>query len=64
MAIENKCMESIFSLTGEEGGDSVNLVDYLRYLGQLLHRSDNDRPEVLRKIWKVRQIWGHLWKFL
>ena len=29
-----------------------------------MHKSDDDCPEVLRNIWKLRQVWGSLGKLL
>ena len=44
--------------------ESVWGVDSSSYLGRILQRSDDNWPEVLRNIWKERQVWGHLGKLL
>ena len=49
---------------GEDGAESIDGVDVLKYLGRLLERSDDGCPEVLRKNRKVRQVWGCQWKFM
>ena len=62
--ITKKCTEVNFSLMGEEGADNIKGVDIFKYLGRPLDRSDDNWTEVLRNIQKVRQVLGHLGKFL
>ena len=64
MAIANKCTEAIFRLTGEDGAESVDGFDSFKYLERLLHESDDRWLAALKKIRKVRQVWGRLGKFL
>ena len=42
VAIANKCTEAIFSLTVEDGVESVEGVQVLNYLGWTLYQSDYD----------------------
>ena len=39
-------------------------MDSFKYLGWVLHRLDEDWPEVRWKIWRARQVWGRLGKLL
>ena len=57
-------MEADFSLKGEDGAESLNGVDSFRYLGRILHRSNDNWPVVLRNIWKARQVWDNLGELL
>ena len=40
--IANKCMEATFNLTGEDGSEKFEGVDSFKYLGRIMHWSDND----------------------
>ena len=62
--IEAKCMGVTFSLTGDNGAGCFKGVDDFKYLGQVLHRTENDCLAVLRNICRVRQVWGRLGKLL
>ena len=42
MKIANKCMEATFNLTGEDGSEKFEGVDSFKYLGRIMHWSDND----------------------
>ena len=53
-----------FSLTRKEREYFVERLDYFKYLGKILHRSDEDWTVVLRNIRRVRQVWGRLEKLL
>ena len=53
-----------FSLTGDNGAECFECVDSFKYLGRVLHQTDDDCPTVLRNIQRVRQVWGRLGKFL
>ena len=64
MAIVNKCTEVVFSLVRKDEAENIEEVDAFNYLGRLLHRSENDWPEVLRNIRMARKVWGNLWKLL
>ena len=64
VAIANKCTEDTFGFTGEYGAESIEGVESFRYLGRLLHRSENDCLAVRGNIWKARQVWGCLGKLL
>ena len=39
-------------------------VDSFKYLGRILHHTDEDWPAVCRKIWRARQVWGRSGKLL
>ena len=64
MEIAEKYTEANFSLTGEDGAEFFKGVDYFKYLGQVLHREDDEWPEVLGNIRRERQVWGRLGKLL
>ena len=64
MEIAEKCMGSTFSLTGEDGAECFEGVDYFNYFGRVPHRSDEDWAVVHQSIWRERQVWGKLGKFL
>ena len=64
MEISEKCTGSTFSLTGEDRAECFEEVDSFKYLGRVLHGSDEYWPVVCRNIWRVRQVWGWLGKFL
>ena len=64
MAIANKCTWVTFSLAWEDGADSVEVFHSFKYLGRILHWSDDKLPAVLRNIQKLKQSWGHLGKLL
>ena len=64
MGISEKCTGENFILTGKDGAECFEGVGSFKYLGQVLHRSDEDWPVVLRNIWSSRQVWGRLGKFL
>ena len=57
MKIAANCTGSTFSLTGNDGEDFFEEVDYFKYLGRILHRSDEDWPEVCHNIRRARQVW-------
>ena len=52
-------MEATFNLTGEDGSEKFEGVDSFKYLGRIMHWSDNDWPAQ-----KLRQVWGRLWNLL
>ena len=64
VAIENKCTEATFSLTGEEGSDSVKGVEVYKLLGRPQDRSDDDWTANLRNIRKEQHVWGCIGKLL
>ena len=64
MSITARCPEATFSITGEEEAERIKGIDVIKHLWKMLYRSDDDWPEVLRKILKARQVWGQLGKFL
>ena len=39
-------------------------VDSFKHLGRILDQSDKDWSEVLRPIWRSRQVWGRLGDFI
>ena len=55
--IADKCSEVTFSLTREDQVECIWGVEVCKYLGSLLDWSENDWPEVLQNIRKVRQVW-------
>ena len=62
--IAEKCTGETFSLTGDYRADCFEGVDSFKYLGRVLHRTDNDWTAVIRNIRRVRQVWGRLRKFM
>ena len=44
------CMGATFSLTGDDGAEYLERVDSFKYLGHVLHRSDEDWTLVFRNI--------------
>ena len=62
MEIAAKCPGATFSLTGDDGTECFEGVDAFKYLGRVLHRTDDDWPAVLRNIRRARQVWGRLGK--
>ena len=56
VAIANKCTEANFSLTGEDGAESAEVVEVFKYLRRMLELSYENWPEVLRNIRKERQV--------
>ena len=64
MEVAAKCPGATFSLTGDDGTECFEGVDAFKYLGRVLHRTDDDWPAVLRNIRRARQVWGRLGKFL
>ena len=62
--IAAKCVGATLSLTGDYGAEILEVVDYFNYLGRILHRTDEDWPEVRRNIGRARQVWGRLGKLL
>ena len=42
MEIAAKFTRATFSLTGDDRAEFFEGVDYFKYLGQVLHRTDND----------------------
>ena len=40
------CAGATLSLTGDDGAECFEGVDYFKYLGRVLHRLDEDWPEV------------------
>ena len=53
--VEN-CMGATFHITGKGGAECFEGVDYFKYLGRVLHRSDEDWLAVLWNIWRERQV--------
>ena len=47
-------------MTGEEGEETIEGVALFKYLGRTMEQSDDDWPEVRRKIRKERKVWGRL----
>ena len=45
-----------FSLTGEDGTESIEGVDVFKHLGRLLDWSEDNWPEVLKNIRKAQQV--------
>ena len=64
VAIADRYSEVTFSLIGEEEVKRIEGVEVIKCLGRLLERSDDDCPAVLHNIWKARQVWGRIGKFL
>ena len=64
MEISENCTGANFYLTGEDGAECVEGVNYLKYLGRILHRVDEDWLAVLRNIQRTRQVWGQLGRLL
>ena len=64
MEIAEKCIGETFSLTGEDGSECFEGVDSFKYLGQVLHWSDDYWMSVCQNIWRSRQVWEQLGKFL
>ena len=64
MAIARRCPKMTFSLTGEEGEETIGGVDVFKYLGWPMDQSDDNWPHVRRNIRKARQIWGWLRELL
>ena len=64
MDIAEKCMGATFSITGEDGAECFEGVESFKYLGWILHQSDEDWLAVLRNIWRAIQVWGQLGKLL
>ena len=62
--IAAKCTGDTFSLMGYYGVECFEGVDAFKYLGRVLHRTDNDRPAVLRNTQMARQVWGRLGNLL
>ena len=60
MEMSARCGEMEFSMEGGEGGDRVEVVTTLRYLGSPLYQTDDDWPSVRRKIMRARLVWGRL----
>ena len=58
--IVSRCMEASFSITGEDEAERIESVETLKYLGQILDRSDNDWPAVLCNVGKASQLWSRL----
>ena len=50
MEITVNCMGATFSLTGDDGAEYLERVDSFKYLGHVLHRSDEDWTLVFRNI--------------
>ena len=50
VAIAEKCTGATFSITGEDGAECVEGVDSFNYPGRILHKADEDWPEVLINI--------------
>ena len=64
VAIAARCSEAMFSLTEDEESERSEGVEVFKYSGQLLDRSYDNWPTVLRNIRKARQVWGRLWKLI
>ena len=64
VAISNNSTEVTFILAGEDGEESRKGVYSLKYMGRILHWSDEVWMAILSNIWKARQFWGSLGKLL
>ena len=64
MEIAAKFTGATFSLTGDNRAECFEWIDTFKYLGRVLHSTDDYWPEVLRNIRRARQVWGRLGKFL
>ena len=62
--IASKCTGATFSLMRYDGAECFEGVDYFKYLGRVLHQSDEDWKAVHRNIGRVREVWGSLGNFL
>ena len=62
--IASKCTGETFSLMRYDGAECFEGVDYFKYLGRVLHQSDEDWKAVHRNIGRVREVWGSLGNFL
>ena len=60
LEIAAKCLEAMFSLTGEDEAEHIEGVGRFKYLRILLDRSDDDWPAFLKNTRKARQVWGRL----
>ena len=49
---------------GDDGEECFEGVDYFKYLGRVLHRSEEDWTLVRWNIRRARQVWGYLGKLL
>ena len=56
MEISAKCMRATFILTGEEVAEFFEGVDSFKYLGLVLHWSDENCLAVHRNIWRVKKL--------
>ena len=64
MEIAAKCTGETFSLTGDEGAECLEGVDACKYLGRVLHQTDDDWPAVIHNIRRAIQVCGRLGKLL
>ena len=62
--IAAKCTGATFSITGDDGAACFDGVESFKYLGPVVHRSDNDWPPVLCNIRRERHVWRQLGKLL
>ena len=51
--IAENCTGATFSLTGEDGAECIEGVDYFKYLGRILHQADKDWSDFLQNIRRV-----------
>ena len=51
-------MGATFILMGDDREEYFEGVDSIKYLGQVLHQTENDWPEVLQNIWREREVCG------
>ena len=49
---------------GDDRTECFEGLDPFKYLGRVLHQTDNDCPEVLSNIRRARQVWGRLGKLM
>ena len=59
-----RCLDAMSILTWEEDAKRIEGVEVFKYLRRILNRSDDNCPAVIRSIWKARQLWGRLGKFI
>ena len=64
MEIATKCVGETFSLIGDDGAECFEGLDFFKYLGRVLHRTEEDWMVFFRNIWGARKVWGRLGKLL
>ena len=62
--IVDKCLETTFSLKGEDKAECIEGFEVFKYLRRFLYFPDNDWPGVLQNIRKAWQVWGRIGKML